>query len=102
MLTSFPSILNKVWEKRGGVSGKRGVVGDCTGFVGVGNFSFSSLLACPASLCTFNNAVLVLTVLVIVCGVFASSNLADSFLTMAGTLVFQPLSRLPFTVCLST
>lgn len=71
MLTSFPPILTKVREKRG-------VVGDCTGFVGVGNFSFSSLLACPASLCTFNNAVLVRTVLVVVCTIFASSNLAAS------------------------
>lgn len=77
MLTSFPPILNKVSEKRGGKSGKRGVVGDCTGFVGVGNFSFSSLLAYPASLCTFNNAVFVSTVLAVVCTVFASSNLAD-------------------------
>lgn len=54
------------------------MVGDCTDFVGVGNFSFSSLLACPASLCTFNNAVFVSTVLAVVCTVFSFSNLADS------------------------
>lgn len=62
----------------GGGSGKRGVAGDCTGFVGVGNFSFSSPLACPASLCTFNNAVFVSTVLVVVRTRVASSNLAEA------------------------
>lgn len=41
MLTSFPPLLSEVREKSGEVW-EEGAAGDCAGFVGVGNFSFSS------------------------------------------------------------
>lgn len=62
------------WGRKEGKSGRRGAAGDCTGFVGVGNFSFSSLSACLASLCTFNNAFPVHTAaVVVVCRYFVSN-----------------------------
>lgn len=41
MLTSFPPLLSEVGEERG-EDWEEGAAADCTGFVGVGNFSFSS------------------------------------------------------------
>lgn len=76
MLTSFPPLLSEVREKigevwNGGRGGGGAAAGDCTGFVGFENFSFSSLSACLDSLCTFNNAFPVpAAAMVVVCTVF--------------------------------
>lgn len=78
-LTSFPPILNKVREKReGGGLGKGGcwrLYWLCRGWKLL--LFFSVGLPCPASLCALNNAALVSSVLLVVCAVFVSSDLAD-------------------------